>query len=238
MGIKLLILSLLFIMRNFMHYIKKLKYFTLLFLSFLIVGCSPIKNIETETLQPAEISFPKHFERIGFLFSYPKNDFDLVDKKNFKEDVLKELKIGIAEITNKSPRFLPDDIFLYNISEFESSFKEDTLNIATLDHIADSLLLDGLIILHDFNLENRLKKEYSYSYSEEYYLNFRITSKAKWKIYDKFRNKFVDSFAYEEQYVWEALASTKREALIRLPDYDETFLEAAYWTGHDYASRV
>ena len=219
-----------------MHY-KRIKYYIFLFFAVTVIGCSPIKEIETETLQPANISFPKHFQRIGFFFSYPENDFELVNKENFKEDVIEELKIGIAEITTNSPRFLPDDILLYNISEFETYLKKDTLDIASLDHIADSLLLDGLIILHDFTLDSRLENEYN-SYSEEYYLNFKITSKADWKIYDKYGNKFIDSFSYKEQYVWDALARTKQEALVRMPDYDDTFLEAAYWTGHDYASRA
>jgi len=220
-----------------MYFIKKQQIiFFLLFVIF--VGCSPIEKIETETLQPAEISLPKHFKRVGFILSYPENEFKLVDQDNFKKDILKEVKYGISEITANSPRFIPSDILFYEFSDLTSKDSIDNLSISRLDQFADSLLLDGLIILNNFSLNSRLKKDYGFGYSGGFYFNFKITSKAKWRIYNKFGNTYIDSFSYKEQYVWEVAASSEREALSKLPEYNQTFRKAAYWTAHDYAKRI
>ena len=210
------------------------------FILFLLFSkCSPIKEIETETLQPAKVNFPEHFTRIAFLFSHPDNDFELVEKESFKNDILKELKFGIAEITDNSPRFLPENILLFNLQELNLVDTTENINTEKLLNLADSLQVDGIIFLQRFSLDNRLKKESnSYEYVDEYYLNFKITSKAKWKIFSRQKRKFIDSFVYSENYIWESLANSRIRAIADLPDYHDSFKEAAYWTGYDYAERI
>lgn len=214
----------------------KLSFIFFLFFVF-FAGCSPIKEIETETLQPSEFAFPKHFNRIAFLFSFPENEFELIEKEDYKNEIIDEIKYGLAEITDNSPRFLPENILLFNLSELNLAGK-DTLKPYKLTYVADSLKVDGLIFLQKFSLDSRLKKEYNYDYNKGYYLSFKITSNATWKIFNRQRKEFIDSFAYNEKYIWESLASTKSEAIRKLPDYDESFREAAYWTGYDYGKRI
>ena len=221
-----------------MHY--SLRQFIIFFFLFLLLArCSPIKEIETETLQSAKISFPEHFTKIAFLFSYPQNDFEPVNKENFKDEILKELKFGIAEITDNSPRFFPENILLLNLSELNLTDSTDSINTRKLTNIADSLQVDGIILLKKFSLDSRLKKEHdSYDYVDEYYLNFKITSKAKWKIFNRLNREFIDTYDYKENFIWESLANSRIRAIADLPDYHKTFKEAAYWTGYDYAERI
>ena len=208
-------------------------------LIILLSRCSPVKEIETETLQPANVSFPEHFKRIAFIFSYPENEFNLVDQENFQNDILEEVKFGIAEITDNSPRFLPENILLFNLSELNLVDSTDSIDTKKLYNIADSLQVDGVIFLQRFSLDNRLKKEFNnYDYADEYYLNLKITAKAKWKIFSRQKSDFIDSYVYKENYIWESLDNSKIEAIAKLPDYHESFKEAAYWTGYDYADRI
>ncbi|MGM0496488.1 MAG: DUF6340 family protein [Bacteroidota bacterium] len=213
------------------------QYFIIFISLVLLAGCSPIKEVETETLQPAEITFPAHFSNIAFILSYPDNEFELVNKESFKDNILKELKYGIADITDNSPRFLPGNILLFNPSELNIVESTDSIGTDKLYYIADSLQVDGLIFLQKFSLDSRLKKEYNYDYGE-YYLNFKITSKASWKIFSRLETEFIDSFDYSEKYVWESLSSSEINAIAKLPDYPDSFKEAAYWTGYDYANRI
>ena len=222
------------------HVLKKYRFIGFVVLVSLVLSCSPIEKIETETLQPAQISFPEYFHRVAFLFTLPENQFKLIEQDIFKNNVLDELKYGIAKITNNTPRFSPDNILLVNRNELGYINDVDSLTTVDLMRIADSLRIDGIIVLKDFSLDHQLERKINLNYAsqDEYYLKFTIVSRAEWDIFAPQKLAFVDTFSYKEKYVWEAIGANKNDAILRLPDYQESFLEAAYWTGYDYAERI
>lgn len=230
--------SILFINFKSMKNIGVLFSFGLILMLF-ITGCSPVRKLESEVLKPAEIGLPAHIKRVGLLFIKPSNNFEYIKGSSFQEKVLQELKYGIADVTKNTPRFSPENILLLDKTDIPSLRDTDSITWGHVEVITDSLDLDALIIMNRFTLKDSLDAERSYVGAQtEYYFVLEISAKVNWLICVPQGKQILDNYTYKEPYVWEALAYDKGEAIRQLPDYEEAFLEAAYWTGYDYADRI
>ena len=205
----------------------------------LLAGCSPVKYIETETLEPAEIAIPHKINSAVLILNKPSSSFKRIDTEDFKGYLLEEIKYGIADVLNNSPRINSNDIVVPEYEEVKHLIKKDTLTWLDMKAITDTFNVDALIYMDRFALKSSLKDEMVVDHGNLLYkLTFTIVSNTHWRIHYPYQNLQIDDHSYSEKFVWEAYDYSKDEAIARLPEYEKTYREAAYWTGYDYGKRI
>lgn len=195
------------------------------------LSCSPVKELEMDVLEPAEISFPDDVFTLAFLIPGPKVKVN--SRNQYQLDSIPENEFwkGIRDVAENSPRFNVNSLSL--IGEYTDSLPEDTLDWHIVTGITDSVNVDMLVVMHPFTMVDSLKRKMVAKYNYEgYYYLYKIHSKATWRIYHPEKMKVLSDKNYDESYVWESLTD-EWGAVIRLIDLRQAFSSAAYWSGHD-----
>ena len=199
---------------------------------FLLASCSPVKRMNTDVLEPAEINFPDDIYSLAFLMPETEvivntRTYDEIDAKPGKD-----LWTGITDIASISPRFNVNAFRL--LDEYTDTIKQDTLAWNEVQKITDSLDVDALVALHQLRFSDSLRREIVYDFDYQgYYFVYEVHSKIKWKIYNPQTQTIFHENSYIEKFVWESLGYDEREAIQKLIDFDQAFSSAGYWSGND-----
>lgn len=224
------------------RYIFTMKKFTLvihIIIYFIFSGCSPIEQIQTEILEPGEIKIPQKITSGVLILSEPENEFELVEDEEFPALIIEEMKYGLADVLENSPRFESDELIIPEKEEIKKYLEKDSLRWIDMKRIADQFNVDAVFLMDKFTLDSSMEDDKVYEQgSLYYYITFKIVSNARWRIYYPYQDLLVDEYNYSEKFIWDALGADKSSAARQLPDYKKAFFEAGYWTGHDYAERI
>ncbi|MGM0529882.1 MAG: DUF6340 family protein [Bacteroidota bacterium] len=211
---------------------KKLVAIGIFLIFFFLWSCSPIRKMNTDVLEPAEISFPDDVYSMAFLMPEPEvvintRTYDEIDARPGKE-----LWTGITDIAAISPRFNVNSFKL--LEEYTDTIRQDTIEWTQVKRITDSIDVDALMVLHQIEFSDSLEREIAHDFDYEgFYFVYEIYSIVEWKIYDPRSQTIFNEHTYEEKFVWEAFGGDEREAISQLVDINEAFSSAAYWSGND-----
>ncbi len=200
---------------------------------FLILSsCSPIRKMNTDVLEPAEFKFPDDVYSLAFLMPEPQVVINTRTYDEIDATPDKDLWAGITDIASISPRFNVNSFKL--LDSYKDTIRQDTLDWDEVRHVADSLDVDALVVLHQLKFSDSLEREivYDLDYSEIYFV-YEVHSLVDWKIYDPRKQSIINKDVYKEKFVWESLGDNEREAIRRLVDISEAYSSAGYWSGND-----
>jgi len=195
-------------------------------------GCSPVKKITTDVLEPAEIAFPDDIFSLGYLMDEPRLVVNTRANRKAKVDARQEFWTGLMDVAVNSPRFNPRSLRLIEYSN--DTLSADTLAWEQVEQITDSLDLDALAVFHRFSFSDSLKRQVVYEFeSSSYYFIYAINARVHWRIYAPRSRRIINEYTYKEEYIWESASPYEREAIRNLVDLDRAFQLAAYWAGYD-----
>ncbi|MBS3773735.1 MAG: DUF6340 family protein [Bacteroidales bacterium] len=199
---------------------------------FILFSCSPIREMNTDVLEPAGISFPEDVYSVGILMPEPEVTINTRTYDEIEATPGKELWTGITDIAAISPRFNVRALNL--LEEYTDTIRKDTVEWSRVKRITDSIDVDALMVFHRIKFSDSLEREIVYDYDYEgFYFVYQIHSLVEWKIYEPTSQSIFNEHTYEEQFVWEALGGNEREAIRELVGINEAFSSAAYWSGND-----
>lgn len=201
-------------------------------LVLLITGCSPVEKVNTDVLEPADMSFPDGIYRVGYLIGEPAVRVNTRPNSLPQVDERQQLWTGMMDVAATSPRF--NTRALMNIVPSTDTIARDTLNWPQVQHYTDSLDLDALVVFHRFSLTDSLDLELMYDYGvTSYYFVYLVEADIYWRMYDPAKQEVFSERRYKEQYVWESASTDKRQAAMNIMGLDRAFRRAAYWAGYD-----
>ena len=213
---------------------KKIPYiWIVLGLIAILAGCSPIRKMKTDVLEPAEMVFPDEVFTVGYVVPSPLMQVNTrTGSPQPNVDATQQFWTGLMDVAVNSPRFNPRSLKLLDTSGVTTS--SDTLSRAQVRHISDSLGLDAVALVHPFILSDSLEREIMYDYgSASFYFIYQVQAKIHWKLYHPGKQKIVNQSQYDEEFVWESVGATERDAIHRLIGLNRAFRLSAYWAGYD-----
>jgi hypothetical protein len=195
-------------------------------------GCSTVKQINTDVLEPAGVAFPENVFSVGYLVQEP--ELIINSRANRRPDInaRQQFWTGLMDVAVNSPRFNTRSLRLINHNE--DSLSADTPDWNEVERLTDSLDLDALALIHHFSLEDSLKRELIFDYTTTtYYYIYEVNATVWWRIYEPQSKSVISDSTYREEYIWEAASEDKREAVYQLVDLDRAYRLSAYWSGYD-----
>lgn len=212
-----------------------MKKFVLIAISLLLLilwSCSPVQKMNTDVLEPAKITFPDDVYTLAFLMPEPEVIINTRTYDEIDATPGKDLWTGITDIAATSPRFNVNAFKL--LDEYTDTIRQDTMEWSQVKQITDSTDVDALMVLHQVEFSDRLKREIVFDFGYEgLYFVYEVHSVLEWKIYDPRTQSIFNEHTYEEKFVWEAVGDNEREAINKLVGINEAFSSAAYWSGND-----
>ena len=219
----------------------------ILFILITVINLSSCYTVSTyylSILEPAEITMPPDIRNISV---YPgiivnKSDTGKLDSLN---NIRFDTNVnyyeycygyfdGLAEILEYSPRFdsivISDSTLVRNINSTKEFSWSDIIRICKEDST------DAVIALESFYLKDFLDIDNFFGF--ECYVAFRIESHSFWKIYYPEEFSIIDEYTSIDTIKWVGLDSHCDNALIKFPDPVDMIIEAGYWAGKKYGSRI
>lgn len=206
-------------------------------LLLLMMGCSPLEKINTDVLEPAEMTFPDEIYRVGYLIGEPRIAINTRENQVPQVDERQQMWTGMMDVASTSPRF--NTRALMKIEPSRDTIAYDTLTWSQVKHYTDSLNLDALAVFHRFAMTDSLDLELIYDYGvANYYFVYQVEADIYWRIYDPDKREVFSEQQYKEQFVWESVSTDKREATMRLVGLNRAFRQSSYWAGYDIGQRM
>ncbi len=222
-----------------------------------IVSCISVSNFEIQVLEPAEVELNPEVRDLLILnrtiLEVPVRPIestipDTVLQPDFITDLLNsattETVFSFADILNESPGFnYIDASRIIETTRTEPGKVPEPLDRLYVTALCDSLDADALTSLEYFVIEYRdslIPEIYNELGRNTQYMRGVIDLKitAIWLIYEGEGGRPVDEYVLSDSLRWELADWDVDDVLVQMPDIEEVFLEAAYFTALTYARRI
>lgn len=231
----------------------------LLFLLIIIVSCSTTRNVEIQTMAPAQVSLSKAIKRIGIIGGsvHLKEEKEKTGLNQLisRENELLAIKAREAAINGLYIELVSDKrfdtiILLEDIVQNEADLNNygNYLEWNTVEYLCEKYAVDAIFSMAYYDSDTRvyLKKttmeQLNLLRVKEKVAAHQITLKTLiengWRIYDPSSKLLIDEFTFNDQIVSTAKGLDPYEALQAIEDRTESIVEQSKQTGSSYGARL
>ncbi len=209
-----------------------------LFLCFLITGCSPVSYMDLEVLEPAEIILPPSVQSfaVGIKKDALQNEYKN-QKEQVKDYYAQNYFSGINNSLSRSPRVK----YLYLFDDREIGMNNENLFMQihwdTVEQICEKTHSDALIAIEYFMTADTIYVGYS---KEAYRHKVRLLHihTTLWRVYDPGRKKVLDEYLQKDTLIWKGQGIRTAEAMESIPDIIDAGGTACYQSAEKYGLRI
>lgn len=220
-----------------------LRYYIILLILLLLVGCSPMAEISIQVIEPATITLPPYVNQVAFLnHSYVPN-YQKTDTAGFspKEIYILDTVInnqvfrGLQDGLNESPLFDLDSI---HIIQFRRNDTIDFLAPLTSDQlraVEQSEQAEALISMEYYHIQDTISLE---RLPMDLMGKRQIISNTIWRIYDLSIDSVFDEYMLRDTVEWYVYGYDGYTILQGLPEFINSIRAGSYNAGLKYGQRI